>query len=169
MFRIVEDKMPPLPESCSTLLEDFLKQCFNKEPTLRPSADILFEHPWLKQNWGAHKVLIPPSPSRLPHSCRVFRNCVRRTVFPSFAASVQTSRSRKQCGCSHKSRCRTGHPTSPSRRRSLSAARRLAVGCPASPCGPSKASLLANTPSSRLHSVNVSPRQIPILQVLMNV
>ena len=57
MFRIVEDKMPPLPESCSTLLEDFLKQCFNKEPTLRPSADILFEHPWLKQNWGAHKVL----------------------------------------------------------------------------------------------------------------
>ncbi|KAI4522198.1 hypothetical protein K525DRAFT_199375 [Schizophyllum commune Loenen D] len=59
MFRIVEDKMPPLPESCSTLLEDFLKQCFNKEPTLRPSADILFEHPWLKQNWGAHKELRP--------------------------------------------------------------------------------------------------------------
>ncbi|KAL1747824.1 Pkinase-domain-containing protein [Schizophyllum fasciatum] len=59
MFRIVEDKMPPLPENCSPLLEEFLKLCFNKEPTLRPSADILFEHAWLKQNWGAHKELRP--------------------------------------------------------------------------------------------------------------
>ncbi|KAJ7890536.1 Pkinase-domain-containing protein [Mycena olivaceomarginata] len=59
MFRIVEDDMPPLPEDCSPLLEDFLKQCFDKDPTKRPSADLLCEHPWLKKNWGAHKELRP--------------------------------------------------------------------------------------------------------------
>jgi serine/threonine protein kinase len=59
MFRITEDDMPPLPEGCSPLLEDFLTQCFNKDPTKRPSAELLFEHPWLKKNWGAHKVLVP--------------------------------------------------------------------------------------------------------------
>ena len=58
MFRIVEDDMPPLPEGCSTLLMDFLKQCFHKEPSKRPSAELLCEHQWLKQNWGAHKVCL---------------------------------------------------------------------------------------------------------------
>lgn len=59
MFRIVEDEMPPLPEGISNLLADFLKQCFNKDPSKRPDADILFEHEWLKQNWGLHKELRP--------------------------------------------------------------------------------------------------------------
>ncbi|KAJ7155370.1 Pkinase-domain-containing protein [Mycena crocata] len=59
MFRIVEDDMPPLPEGCSSLLEDFLTQCFNKDPIKRPSADLLCEHQWLKKNWGAHKELRP--------------------------------------------------------------------------------------------------------------
>ncbi|KAJ7285231.1 kinase-like domain-containing protein [Mycena rebaudengoi] len=59
MFRIVEDDMPPLPEGCTPLLEDFLSQCFNKDPTKRPSAVMLCEHPWLKKNWGAHKELRP--------------------------------------------------------------------------------------------------------------
>ncbi|KAJ7116024.1 hypothetical protein C8R44DRAFT_628426 [Mycena epipterygia] len=59
MFRIVEDDMPPLPDGCSPLLEDFLTQCFNKDPTKRPSADLLCEHQWLKMNWGAHKELRP--------------------------------------------------------------------------------------------------------------
>jgi serine/threonine protein kinase len=56
MFRIVEDDMPPIPEGCSQFLQDFLTRCFNKDPTKRPSAELLFEHPWLKKNWGAHKV-----------------------------------------------------------------------------------------------------------------
>ncbi|KAJ7483244.1 kinase-like domain-containing protein [Mycena latifolia] len=59
MFRIVEDDMPPLPEGCSPLLEDFLTQCFNKDPRKRPSADLLCEHQWLKKNWGVHKELRP--------------------------------------------------------------------------------------------------------------
>ncbi|KAF8074848.1 STE/STE11/cdc15 protein kinase [Lyophyllum atratum] len=59
MFRIVEDDMPPLPESCSPLLQDFLARCFHKDPKMRPSAERLCEHPWLKQNWGIHKELRP--------------------------------------------------------------------------------------------------------------
>ncbi|KAJ6545393.1 protein kinase [Mycena capillaripes] len=59
MFRIVEDDTPPLPEGFSPLLEDFLTQCFNKDPTKRPSAELLCEHKWLRQNWAAHKELRP--------------------------------------------------------------------------------------------------------------
>ncbi|PVF92803.1 hypothetical protein CPB86DRAFT_877616 [Serendipita vermifera] len=51
MFRIVEDPMPPIPGSCSPLMDDFLRQCFKKNPLERPSAEMLFEHPWLKATW----------------------------------------------------------------------------------------------------------------------
>lgn len=56
MFRIVEDESPPIPEGFSPMLRNFLELCFNKDPDCRPNAAILFEHPWLKQKWGAHKV-----------------------------------------------------------------------------------------------------------------
>jgi len=56
MFRIVEDDMPPIPEGSSELLRDFLEQCFDKDPTRRPNAEMLCEHPWLKKNWVALKV-----------------------------------------------------------------------------------------------------------------
>lgn len=56
MFRIVEDESPPIPEGFSPMLRNFLELCFNKDPDLRPSAAILFEHPWLKQKWAAYKV-----------------------------------------------------------------------------------------------------------------
>ncbi|KAF8825708.1 hypothetical protein HHX47_DHR6000200 [Lentinula edodes] len=59
MFRIVEDDMPPIPPGVSPLLEDFLKQCFHKDPAQRPSAELLCEHQWLKQNWGGYKELRP--------------------------------------------------------------------------------------------------------------
>ncbi|TFY81268.1 hypothetical protein EWM64_g2746 [Hericium alpestre] len=59
MFRIVEDEMPPIPEGCSPALVDFLKLCFNKDPALRPSAELLCEHQWLKKHWGAHMDLRP--------------------------------------------------------------------------------------------------------------
>ncbi|KAG5654371.1 hypothetical protein H0H81_003829 [Sphagnurus paluster] len=59
MFRIVEDDIPPLPATCSPLLQDFLTRCFDKDPKKRPSAEMLCEHPWLKQNWGIHKELRP--------------------------------------------------------------------------------------------------------------
>ncbi|XP_006461886.1 hypothetical protein AGABI2DRAFT_178864 [Agaricus bisporus var. bisporus H97] len=58
MFRIVEDEMP-IPPGCSELLQDFLEQCFNKNPVMRPNAELLCEHPWLKNNWVALKDLRP--------------------------------------------------------------------------------------------------------------
>lgn len=56
MYRIVEDASPPLPPNCSEALKDFFAQCFNKDPTKRPSAEELFEHPWLKDTWVELKV-----------------------------------------------------------------------------------------------------------------
>ena len=50
--------MPPLPEGCSELLQDFLEQCFHKDPTRRPSAELLCEHMWLKKNSVELKVWI---------------------------------------------------------------------------------------------------------------
>ena len=61
MFRIVEDTKPPIPEVVSPLLGDFLRQCFQKDPTKRPDAEILCEHQWLK-NWGFPKVCFPVPP-----------------------------------------------------------------------------------------------------------
>lgn len=51
--------MPPLPEGASPLLQDFLKVCFNKDPTLRPSAELLCEHEWLKKSWSGLQVRSP--------------------------------------------------------------------------------------------------------------
>ena len=56
MFRIVEDKMPPIPETCSPPLKDFLMKCFNKDPKERPNAVTLFEHEWIQKYLAAHKV-----------------------------------------------------------------------------------------------------------------
>jgi serine/threonine protein kinase len=49
LYRIVQDKHPPLPE-CSKLCEDFLFKCFQKDPEMRNSAEKLLNHPWIKIN-----------------------------------------------------------------------------------------------------------------------
>ncbi|KAI9449935.1 Pkinase-domain-containing protein [Lactarius psammicola] len=59
MFRIVEDECPPIPERFSGPLVGFLKECFHKDPAMRPSAEKLFEHEWLKNHWGLNKDLRP--------------------------------------------------------------------------------------------------------------
>lgn len=47
LFRIVNDDHPPLPESASPLVRDFLLQCFQKDPNLRVTAKKLLKHPWI--------------------------------------------------------------------------------------------------------------------------
>lgn len=49
LYRIVQDESPPIPE-CSKMCEDFLYKCFQKDPELRNSADILLKHPWITTN-----------------------------------------------------------------------------------------------------------------------
>jgi serine/threonine protein kinase len=51
LFRIVEDERPPLPSNLSMDLLDFLCQCFQKDPSLRPSAGALGRHIWIKRNF----------------------------------------------------------------------------------------------------------------------
>jgi hypothetical protein len=48
LFRIVQDPHPPLPDSISPALRDFLMQCFRKDPVTRLTARKLLEHQWLQ-------------------------------------------------------------------------------------------------------------------------
>ncbi|KAI7897409.1 kinase-like domain-containing protein, partial [Mucor mucedo] len=50
MFRIVEDEYPPLPESISQDMKDFLLCCFQKDPNQRSSSKELQQHEWIKKN-----------------------------------------------------------------------------------------------------------------------
>lgn len=47
MFNVLR-KMPPIPETLSSDGKDFLKQCLQREPTKRPSALELLDHPFLQ-------------------------------------------------------------------------------------------------------------------------
>ncbi|QRV88801.1 cytokinesis protein sepH [Ceratobasidium sp. AG-Ba] len=89
MFRIVEDESPPIPEGFSPMLRNFLELCFNKDPDLRPSAAILFEHPWLKQKWGAHKELRPQD--SIPFLRRVSADLQRSDAVRQLAISMDPS------------------------------------------------------------------------------
>nr|GAT45690.1 predicted protein [Mycena chlorophos] len=99
MSRIVEDDMPPFADNCSLLLEDFLKQCFNKDPTKRPSAELLHEHEWLQKDWGAHHddrqdnspVLIRPDAVQLvaqPDVTETCRPCISVSSPPSLNTEI---------------------------------------------------------------------------------
>lgn len=48
MYRIVEGGPPPVPDGASDELRAFLSQCFEKDPSLRPTAEVLSEHAWLE-------------------------------------------------------------------------------------------------------------------------
>ena len=56
LYRIVNDDHPPLPESISQACEDFLMQCFQKDPNLRVTAKKLLKHPWIVNNKRANAV-----------------------------------------------------------------------------------------------------------------
>ncbi|KAI4356962.1 hypothetical protein L6164_000939 [Bauhinia variegata] len=47
LFRIVQDEHPPLPDSLSPDITDFLRQCFKKDARQRPDAKALLSHPWI--------------------------------------------------------------------------------------------------------------------------
>ncbi|GAA5831379.1 hypothetical protein JCM11251_004003 [Rhodosporidiobolus azoricus] len=59
MFRIVEDEEPPIPVRCSDELKAFLRRCFKKDPRERPTAEDLFEDPWLLKHWDPCKDMRP--------------------------------------------------------------------------------------------------------------
>lgn len=87
LFRIVEDPLPPLPDT-SPALQDFLRLCFIKDPAGRPSAALLFDHEWVRAGHG--DIITRPQDS-LPFIRRVsqepnHRTADSRRVFSSSAA-----------------------------------------------------------------------------------
>ncbi|ORX44915.1 Pkinase-domain-containing protein [Hesseltinella vesiculosa] len=74
MFRIVEDKYPPLPKLITEEMQSFLLCCFQKNPDERPTATQLKNHLWLWKNrkqLRRHRTYsrnlsgcVSPSPSR---------------------------------------------------------------------------------------------------------
>ncbi|KAI9449930.1 kinase-like domain-containing protein [Lactarius psammicola] len=86
MFRIVEDECPPIPERFSGPLVGFLKECFHKDPAMRPSAKKLLEHEWLKNHWDLNKDLRPQD--SIPFLRRVSsdlqKNGAARPSIPNF-------------------------------------------------------------------------------------
>lgn len=65
LFRIVQDEHPPLPDNISPALEDFLLQCFQKDPNRRIDAPSLLKHNWLKKTVEklAHVLNVPSTVS----------------------------------------------------------------------------------------------------------
>lgn len=47
LFAIVNDEHPPIPDGLSPPVQDFLLQCFQKDPNLRVTAKKLLKHPWM--------------------------------------------------------------------------------------------------------------------------
>lgn len=47
LFKIVNDKSPPLPETISPVGRDFLAKCFEKDAGLRIGAKRLLKHLWM--------------------------------------------------------------------------------------------------------------------------
>jgi serine/threonine protein kinase len=50
LFRIVQGDHMALPKGISPGIEDFLRQCFQKDPKRRPTTSELLRHPWLRQS-----------------------------------------------------------------------------------------------------------------------
>lgn len=50
LFKIVQDDHPPIPDTFSEGLQDFLLCCFKKEPSERATATQLLNHPWIRNS-----------------------------------------------------------------------------------------------------------------------
>ncbi|GBC06613.1 hypothetical protein RclHR1_06970004 [Rhizophagus clarus] len=88
LFRIVEDDCPPLPENISDDLTDFLKQCFHKKPSMRPTARDLFRHDWIKNNWALKELRTQES---LPFLRRITSDTKLSELNPSSLSNVSNS------------------------------------------------------------------------------
>ncbi|CAG8548816.1 12494_t:CDS:2 [Ambispora leptoticha] len=68
LFRVVQDEHPPLPESASPAVRNFLMQCFQKDANLRVSAKKLLKHPWIVSARGGMGTITKKT---LPRSMKV--------------------------------------------------------------------------------------------------
>lgn len=64
LFRIVQGDHMALPKGISPGIEDFLRQCFQKDPKRRPTTSELLRHPWLRQSKCVISLDHTPAPHR---------------------------------------------------------------------------------------------------------
>lgn len=88
-----------MPEGASEPLKAFLSQCFEMDPSMRPSAEVLFEHVWLQEYLAeckTHKVRLPlVSPNFLNQAETEFTlSCSFDTSRASLSSSARVPSSR---------------------------------------------------------------------------
>ncbi len=88
IYRIVVDDCPPIPEKASNALQDFLRLCFRREPSERPTAIELFEHDWLDQVWESNKDI--RAQDSVPFLRRI-SNDVRKLDSGTFSPTMEMS------------------------------------------------------------------------------
>ena len=90
MYNIVQDPHPPLPTGISALLEDFLLQCFSKDPLQRPSARDLTKHGWIVESKRRMK-------SIQAYSSNQFDTDIASVVDRLLASDLASSPSKEAC------------------------------------------------------------------------
>lgn len=80
LFRIVQDEHPPLPDNISNSLQDFLMQCFQKDPNRRIDAQGLLKHNWLKNTINNNNILNNNSISNNHNKLRVNNSTMKPAV-----------------------------------------------------------------------------------------
>ena len=94
MYNIVQDPHPPLPAGVSEQLEDFLLQCFAKDPTKRPSAKDLTKHAWIVDSRRTMKSVWADSSSEFDADIA----SVIERLLASDLASSPSKNVRRRCG-----------------------------------------------------------------------
>lgn len=99
-----------MPEGASEPLKAFLSQCFEMDPSMRPSAEVLFEHVWLQEYLAeckTHKVRLPLfSPNFVNHAETDARfgfvlSCSFDTLRASLSSSARVPSSRSSASEGH--------------------------------------------------------------------
>ena len=90
MYNIVQDPHPPLPTGVSAQLEDFLLQCFSKDPLQRPSAKDLTKHGWIIESKRTMK-------SILTDSSKQFEASIASIIDRLLASDLASSPAKEKC------------------------------------------------------------------------
>lgn len=68
LFRIGRGEPPPIPDSLSKEARDFILKCLQVNPSKRPTAHQLFDHPFVRTRF------LPPLSSASPRVSNIFRH-----------------------------------------------------------------------------------------------
>lgn len=100
MFAIVHEDQPPLPKGISSQLQDFLMQCFRKDPLIRPTAKKLLVHPWIIQNQSRSAVSgkrFEDATTLQSHRQHLYDQTVKTVQAWNNKKTIYSSKSPKKC------------------------------------------------------------------------